>query len=57
VFEAPAARRTILLGAGEKCLLVDPWNSLGTSQVFLYAAESEALARPQLAPTGAEGRR
>ncbi len=25
------------------CLIVDPWNSLGTAQVFMYAAESAAL--------------
>jgi UDP-N-acetyl-D-mannosaminuronic acid dehydrogenase len=51
VFESPAARRTILRDAGANCLLVDPWNSLGTSQVFLYAAESEALASSLPAPT------
>jgi UDP-N-acetyl-D-mannosaminuronic acid dehydrogenase len=51
VFESPAARRTILEDAGTDCLLVDPWNSLGTSQVFLYAAESEALASSLPAPT------
>jgi UDP-N-acetyl-D-mannosaminuronic acid dehydrogenase len=50
-FESPAARRTILRDAGANCLLVDPWNSLGTSQVFLYAAESEALAGSLPAPT------
>ncbi len=52
-FESPAARETILRGAGAECLLVDPWNSLGTSQVFLYAAESEGLAGPPLAPAAA----
>ena len=25
------------------CLLVDPWNALGTSQVFAYVAEVAAL--------------
>ena len=57
VFESPAARETILQGAGAECLLVDPWNSLGTSQVFLYAAESEVLAGSQLAPTVAPAQR
>ena len=42
-FEAPGALRQILALASDECLLVDPWNSLGTSQVFLYAAESAAL--------------
>ncbi len=42
-FETPEARAAILSGAADDCLLVDPWNSLGTSQVFLYAAESAAL--------------
>jgi UDP-N-acetyl-D-mannosaminuronic acid dehydrogenase len=43
-FETPETLRTIHELAGENCLLVDPWNSLGTGQVFLYAAESAALA-------------
>jgi UDP-N-acetyl-D-mannosaminuronic acid dehydrogenase len=30
--------------AAENCLLVDPWNSLGTQQVFLFAAESGEFA-------------
>ncbi|MGI8713300.1 MAG: nucleotide sugar dehydrogenase [Solirubrobacteraceae bacterium] len=43
-FERPETLRTIHTLAGEECLLVDPWNSLGTSQVFLYGSESAALA-------------
>jgi UDP-N-acetyl-D-mannosaminuronic acid dehydrogenase len=43
-FETAEARDEILSLAGPDCLLVDPWNSLGTSQVFLYAAESATLA-------------
>jgi UDP-N-acetyl-D-mannosaminuronic acid dehydrogenase len=35
--------REILSRASEQCLLVDPWNALGTSQVFVYAAEAAAL--------------
>ena len=30
-------------GASEDCLLVDPWNALGTSQVFGYVAEAAAM--------------
>jgi UDP-N-acetyl-D-mannosaminuronic acid dehydrogenase len=43
-FETPETLRAIRALAGEECLLVDPWNCLGTGQVFLYAAESAALA-------------
>jgi UDP-N-acetyl-D-mannosaminuronic acid dehydrogenase len=43
VFEGPEALRTIIEGAAEDCLVVDPWNALGTSQVFAYAAESAAM--------------
>ncbi len=42
-FEGPEALREIRARACEDCLLVDPWNALGTSQVFLYAAESSAM--------------
>jgi UDP-N-acetyl-D-mannosaminuronic acid dehydrogenase len=42
-FEGPATLRTIISGAAADCLLVDPWNALGTSQVFAYAAESAAM--------------
>jgi UDP-N-acetyl-D-mannosaminuronic acid dehydrogenase len=42
-FEQPGTLRQILALASEECLLVDPWNSLGTGQVFLYAAESAAM--------------
>jgi UDP-N-acetyl-D-mannosaminuronic acid dehydrogenase len=42
-FEHPETLRQILTLAGDRCLLVDPWNGLGTAQVFLYAAESAAL--------------
>jgi UDP-N-acetyl-D-mannosaminuronic acid dehydrogenase len=43
-FERPETLTAILSAASEECLLVDPWNSFGTAQVFLYAAESLALA-------------
>jgi UDP-N-acetyl-D-mannosaminuronic acid dehydrogenase len=42
-FEGPEALRAILTHAAEDCLVVDPWNALGTSQVFAYAAESAAM--------------
>ena len=39
--------REILALVSDDCLIVDPWNCLGTSQVFVYAAE----AAPMLEPT------
>jgi UDP-N-acetyl-D-mannosaminuronic acid dehydrogenase len=42
-FERPETLREILALASEDCLLVDPWNCLGTGQVFSYASESAAL--------------
>jgi UDP-N-acetyl-D-mannosaminuronic acid dehydrogenase len=42
-FGGPEALRTIVTGAASDCLVVDPWNALGTSQVFAYAAESAAM--------------
>jgi UDP-N-acetyl-D-mannosaminuronic acid dehydrogenase len=42
-FERPEVLRQILERASDDCLLVDPWNALRTSQVFVYAAEAAAL--------------
>ena len=42
-FERPESLRQILAGAGEDCLLVDPWNAFGTAQVFVYASETSSL--------------
>jgi len=42
-FETAEARSTILSSAVGDALIVDPWNSLGTAQVFMYASESAAL--------------
>jgi UDP-N-acetyl-D-mannosaminuronic acid dehydrogenase len=42
-FEGPGVRSEIVSRATPDCLLVDPWNALGTGQVFLFAAESDAL--------------
>jgi len=45
-FERPAALRAILDSVDGGCLLVDPWNSLGTAQVFAFATEAAAMAPP-----------
>ncbi|HTX31067.1 MAG TPA: nucleotide sugar dehydrogenase [Solirubrobacteraceae bacterium] len=42
-FTGPDALRAIVAASSEDCLVVDPWNALGTSQVFAYAAESAAM--------------
>jgi UDP-N-acetyl-D-mannosaminuronic acid dehydrogenase len=55
-FSGPAALREILARASEDCLIVDPWNCLGTGQVFLYAAEASAVTAPA-APLPASGQR
>jgi UDP-N-acetyl-D-mannosaminuronic acid dehydrogenase len=49
-FEHPEAFAEITKRAATDCLLVDPWNAFGTSQVFAYAAEHAAL-RAQPAET------
>jgi UDP-N-acetyl-D-mannosaminuronic acid dehydrogenase len=45
-FERPEAFGEITARAAADCLLVDPWNALGTAQVFAYAAEHAALRSP-----------
>ena len=42
-FEGLDALRTIIACGSPDCLVVDPWNALGTGQVFAYAAESAAM--------------
>ncbi|HEX6027023.1 MAG TPA: nucleotide sugar dehydrogenase [Solirubrobacter sp.] len=42
-YSSPEALRTIAELAGPDCLIVDPWNALGTAQVFAYVAEVAAL--------------
>jgi UDP-N-acetyl-D-mannosaminuronic acid dehydrogenase len=42
-FEQPDTVAAILKRTNPDCLLVDPWNALGTGQVFAYAAEAAAL--------------
>jgi UDP-N-acetyl-D-mannosaminuronic acid dehydrogenase len=43
VFERPEALAAIADRAKADCLVVDPWNALGASQVFAYANEIAAL--------------
>jgi UDP-N-acetyl-D-mannosaminuronic acid dehydrogenase len=50
-FERPDALREILRRVGEECLLVDPWDALGTGQVFVYATEAAALAGEPAPPS------
>jgi UDP-N-acetyl-D-mannosaminuronic acid dehydrogenase len=42
-YSTPEALRAIAELAGSDCLVVDPWNALGTAQVFAYVAEVAAL--------------
>ena len=57
-FEAPDAIRAVLELSGPDCLLVDPWNALGSHQVFAYKSElallgvgpgarAEAISKPR----------
>ena len=39
-FEEPGTLDTIIEGAAEDCLLVDPWNCFGAGRVFAYARET-----------------
>jgi UDP-N-acetyl-D-mannosaminuronic acid dehydrogenase len=45
-FEGPGPLSEIASRAAADCLLVDPWNVLGTGQVFVFAAETALLASP-----------
>ncbi|HKG63846.1 MAG TPA: nucleotide sugar dehydrogenase [Solirubrobacteraceae bacterium] len=42
-FSRPQALRAVAERAGADCLVVDPWNALGTGQVFAYVSEVVAL--------------
>ena len=42
-FSRPEALRAIAERAGADCLVVDPWNALGTGRVFAYVSEVVAL--------------
>jgi UDP-N-acetyl-D-mannosaminuronic acid dehydrogenase len=50
-FEGPGVLAQIVALAAEDCLLVDPWNCLGTGQVFVYASEVGALQRTAAVPS------
>lgn len=43
-FDGPGPLSEIRELAGDECLVIDPWNTFGSSQVFAYAAEVAALA-------------
>ena len=45
-FEGSQTLKQIVALAADDCLLVDPWNALGTAQVFAYASETAALIGP-----------
>ena len=42
-FQEPHALKEIHSHSSPECLLVDPWNALGTGQVFSYVAETAAM--------------
>jgi UDP-N-acetyl-D-mannosaminuronic acid dehydrogenase len=42
-FEGPGMLAEIIDRAHPECLVVDPWNALGSAQVFAFASESAAL--------------
>jgi UDP-N-acetyl-D-mannosaminuronic acid dehydrogenase len=46
-FSTPATLETIARSANPDCLVVDPWNALGSGQVFAYTAEVAALSPAQ----------
>ncbi len=55
-FEGVGARQTVAESAKPDCLLVDPWNSLGTGHVFGRLAEIESPAQPAAALIDGEPR-
>lgn len=48
-FERPEARETIAAATKRDCLLVDPWNALGTGEVFGHLGEVRSVAQPAAA--------
>ena len=44
-FASSAVLADIVSTADGDCLLVDPWNALGTGQVFVYSAETSVLVQ------------
>jgi UDP-N-acetyl-D-mannosaminuronic acid dehydrogenase len=55
-FERPETLELIHSLVTDDCLLVDPWNALGTSQVFVYAAEARLLSGRRNGAAGAAAR-
>jgi UDP-N-acetyl-D-mannosaminuronic acid dehydrogenase len=49
-FEGARALGEIAESAAAGCLLVDPWDALGTGQVFIYTVETSALLGTALRP-------
>jgi UDP-N-acetyl-D-mannosaminuronic acid dehydrogenase len=56
-FEGAATLQEITSRAHPDCLVVDPWNALGSAQVFVYAAESAALLGVDHSPDALHGNR
>ena len=54
-FEGAAVLGEIVGRASADCLLVDPWDALGTGQVFVYGAEAAVLAPGAGTVTAARG--
>jgi UDP-N-acetyl-D-mannosaminuronic acid dehydrogenase len=52
-FERPEVVQEILRRASPGCLLVDPWNSFGTAQVFSYASEAAVMRSAETRLAGA----
>ena len=44
-FETPETLSTVVAEASRDCLVVDPWNCFGTTQVFMFVDESAGLAQ------------
>ncbi len=54
-FEGAGALGEIVSAASADSLLVDPWDALGTGQVFVYGAETSALLRAAGSVSAPEG--
>jgi UDP-N-acetyl-D-mannosaminuronic acid dehydrogenase len=53
-FEGAAVLAEIVAAASGECLIVDPWDALGTGQVFVYAAETATMLRADGALSASE---
>jgi UDP-N-acetyl-D-mannosaminuronic acid dehydrogenase len=54
-FDGPDVLAEIVARTSSECLLVDPWDALGTGQVFVYTAETAAMVRTPGALSASEG--